>query len=250
MNSGELISCIVPVYNGERFVSEALDSIFAQTYRPIEVIVVDDGSTDGTPEILARYGERIQRFRQDNLGPAAARNRGIEMARGKYVAFLDADDVWHKNKLERQMQRFTENPELEVCITYKENFWESERRSEETRLKQQDHPFIKEHPGFVCQTLLACRSVFDRVGTFNESIRIGEDTDWYARAGELGVTKEVLPEVLVYRRMHSNNLTLKATKEDRLSVVVEKFKRLRASSRDEGEMITTSSEKATDKPFN
>src|SRR5688572_13312922 len=98
-----LISCVVPVFNGERYLSETLESIFAQSYRPLEVIVADDGSTDRTPDTVAGYGDRIRYLKQENAGASAARNLGLEAARGEFIAFLDADDLWHAEKLQRQM---------------------------------------------------------------------------------------------------------------------------------------------------
>lgn len=112
-----LISCIVPVFNGERYVSETLDSILAQTYRPLELIVADDGSTDGTAAVVARYGEPVRYLWQSNQGPAAARNLGVSAAQGEFVAFLDADDLWHPEKLTRQMARFHARPELSLSVT-------------------------------------------------------------------------------------------------------------------------------------
>jgi glycosyltransferase involved in cell wall biosynthesis len=98
-----LISCIVPVFNGERYLGEALDSILAQTYRPLEVVVVDDGSAEGAAAVVARYRDQIRPLFQPNAGQAAARNLGLSVARGEFVAFLDADDLWHPEKLARQM---------------------------------------------------------------------------------------------------------------------------------------------------
>jgi glycosyltransferase involved in cell wall biosynthesis len=98
-----LISCVVPVFNGERYLGEALDSILAQTYRPLELLVVDDGSTDGTAALVTRYRDQIRPLFQPNAGQAAARNLGLSVARGEFVAFLDADDLWHPEKLARQM---------------------------------------------------------------------------------------------------------------------------------------------------
>ncbi|MBA3563371.1 MAG: glycosyltransferase family 2 protein [Gammaproteobacteria bacterium] len=222
-----LISCIVPVFNGERFLGEALDSIFAQTWRPIEVIVVDDGSTDRTKQVVARYSERLTCFRQQNAGPAAARNKGLDLAGGEFIAFLDADDLWHPEKLARQMACFSARPEIGMCITHIENFWEKGREEEAQRLSAQNHPYAREHIGFVCPVLLVRRGVFDKVGGFDASLWQGEDTDWFARTDEQGIAREVLPEVLVYRRMHSANLTLACTKEDRLKIVIAKLQRQR-----------------------
>src|SRR6267143_7088888 len=103
MNDKILVSAIIPTYNREAVVTHAVESILNQTYSHIEVIVVDDGSTDGTQERLLKYGSRITVIAQKNAGPAAARNRGIRASRGQLIAFLDSDDLWLPNKLERQI---------------------------------------------------------------------------------------------------------------------------------------------------
>jgi glycosyltransferase involved in cell wall biosynthesis len=200
-----LVSCIVPVFNGERYLAEALDSILAQTYRPLEVIVVDDGSTDGTAHIVAGYGERISYLRQANAGPGAARNRGLDAAAGAYVAFLDADDLWHKEKLARQMARFEARPELELCLSHLQHFWEPEMKDEENRLR--DHRFSKPLPAYAIQAMLARRTLFDAVGRFDPSLRMGEDIDWFLRAADRGTVTEMLPDVLTFRRMHEFNMS-------------------------------------------
>ena len=106
------VSVIVPTHNAARYLPEAIDSVLGQTYRDFEIIVVDDGSTDDTQEVLARYGDQIRVVRQRNQGSAAARNAGILAARGEFIAFLDADDLWLPQKLERQMPLFGERPEI------------------------------------------------------------------------------------------------------------------------------------------
>jgi glycosyltransferase involved in cell wall biosynthesis len=108
--TGGLVSCIVPVFNGERFLREALDSIFAQTYRPIEVIVADDGSTDGSHAVLESYRGRLKCVSQATAGPAATRNLGGRASQGDMLAFLDADDLWKPEKLERQVSTLRECP--------------------------------------------------------------------------------------------------------------------------------------------
>ena len=130
------ISCVIPCYNGERFLGAALDSVIAQTLPPAEIIVVDDGSTDGsTADVAANYGSRVTYLRQDNAGPAAARNRGLACARGDFVAFLDADDLWHQDKLARQAVRFEARPELDISVTHLRAFWEFEVRHEQDALR-------------------------------------------------------------------------------------------------------------------
>ena len=200
-----LVSCIVPVFNGERYLAEALDSILAQTWRPVEVIVVDDGSTDGTAHIAAGYGAEVSYIHQANAGPAAARNRGLDAARGEFIAFLDADDLWHKEKLARQMARFEARPELELCLSHLQHFWEPEMKDEEDRLR--DHRFSKPLPAYATQAMLARRTLFDAVGRFDPALRIGEDTDWFLRAADRGTVTEMVPDVLTFRRMHGSNIS-------------------------------------------
>ncbi|MGA2399048.1 MAG: glycosyltransferase family A protein [Steroidobacteraceae bacterium] len=199
------ISCVVPVYNGARYLAEALDSILAQTLPPTEIIVVDDGSTDATAQVTDAYAKHVIYVRQANAGPASARNRGIGLAKGDFISFLDADDLWHKDKLERQHLALQSNPAAGICITYLQNFWVEELAHERDRMR--DHGFAKPMPGYVCQCLLARRSVFDTVGCFDESKRLGEDQDWFLRADRAGIIKETVTDALVYRRIHGQNMT-------------------------------------------
>jgi glycosyltransferase involved in cell wall biosynthesis len=200
-----LISCIVPVYNGERYLGETLDSILAQTHSPVEVIVVNDGSTDGTASVAARYGDRIRYLQQLNAGPATARNLGLAAAQGEFIAFLDADDLWHVEKLERQMARFHACPELGYCLAHVQNFWVPELIEEEKRYR--DHRISKPIPGYSSCTLLARRTLFETIGPFNTAIDHADDTDWFLRASEIGAAMEMLPDVLLYRRLHRTNIS-------------------------------------------
>ena len=111
-----LISIVIPVYNTAKYVRKSIESAFAQTYSPIEVIAVDDGSTDNTLEVLESYGDRIQILRQENQGCAGARNAGNAIARGEFVAALDSDDVWLPDKLERQMALIKQCPTLDLVF--------------------------------------------------------------------------------------------------------------------------------------
>lgn len=198
-----LVSCVVPVYNGERFVTEALDSIFGQTHQPLEVIVVDDGSTDGTAQALAGLGCGIRTIRQENQGPAAARNAGLGVASGRYVGFLDADDLWHADKLERQLARFEARPELMACFASFRNVSGVESTEGDPMLDPAAWPVTPFSP---C-TLLARREVFDTVGLFDPKLRRGEDTEWIMRMMMRKIPYESMPEVLLDRRIHRANLT-------------------------------------------
>jgi glycosyltransferase involved in cell wall biosynthesis len=112
-----LVSVVIPTYNYARFVSEAVDSVLAQTYPSLEVVVVDDGSTDDTREVLARYGDRIRYIYQPNAGLPAARNTGIKAARGEFIGLLDSDDVFHPRKFELQMRYMLAHPEVGMLAT-------------------------------------------------------------------------------------------------------------------------------------
>jgi glycosyltransferase involved in cell wall biosynthesis len=205
MNS-TLISCIVPVYNGERYLGETLDSILAQTHQPLEIVVVDDGSTDRTVTVVADFGRRVQYCWQENAGEAAARNRGLSMAQTEFVAFLDADDLWHPEKLARQIAYFQENPHLDLCFTSFQNFWIPELAAEEQRYR--GSPLAQPQSAWSTSTVLARRAVFARFGNFihDGSLAAGsESMIWFLRAQEEGALIAVLPEVLMYRRMHTAN---------------------------------------------
>ncbi len=197
-----LISCIIPVYNSARFIGESLESVFAQTYPSLEVLVVDDGSTDDTPKILEEFGDRIKVIRQENAGPAAARSRGFSASTADFVAFQDADDIWVPEKLELQMDRLQKRPEAELCNCLIENFWETEQAEEEKRLRDTDHakPRLASWQG-----VLARRRVFDIVGGMDAGVPENDAREWMHRARTMDIVIEQIDEVLVRRRVHSSN---------------------------------------------
>lgn len=200
-----LISCIIPVFNGERFLGEALESILAQTYQPVEIIVIDDGSTDGTAEVAARYGTQISYLRQSNQGPATARNLGLSAAQGAFIAFLDSDDLWHTEKLSRQMARLQERPEIDLCFTRFQHFWVPELAEEAKRY--QNHPLSQPLSAYLMSSLLVRRTVFETFGKFDDGRWYNENMIWFFRTAERGAIIEVLHDVLTYRRIHGENLT-------------------------------------------
>ena len=202
------VSCIVPVYNGEEFLAEALDSIIAQSEPPFEIIVVDDGSTDGTPEVTRRYGERIRYQRQENAGPAAARNAGLEIANGELIAFLDADDLWHAEKLARQSARFIARPELGISLTRGHNFWIPELAHEEARLRGSLAGAVS------IGSLVARRTLFDKIGLFDATSRHKDVIGWLIRASHDGAVVETLTDVLIFRRIHHTNMSRHRGGED------------------------------------
>lgn len=222
--TGPLISCIVGVFNGERYLGETLASLFAQTHRPIEVIVADDGSTDSTAEIARSHPGPVVYLHQENAGHGAARNLGLSTARGEFVAFIDADDLWAEDKLARQLARFARQPALGLVFTHLQNF-----RSED------GEPVGDPLPGYTSVTMLARRRVFEQVGPLDPSLRHGNDRDWFIRAAEHGVELTMMPEVLVRRRLHAGNRSAAHSADSRaeyLRILKASLDRRRAASED------------------
>jgi glycosyltransferase involved in cell wall biosynthesis len=192
------VSCIIAVFNGEPYLSETLASVLEQGAGPPEVIVVDDGSTDSTAEIVRTFGDRVRYLRQPNSGQAQARNTGVAHARGDFLAFLDADDLWCRDKLARQLEAFAENPRLDYCVTAVENFVDPAGN-----LVSSGRPATV--PGFSAVSLLVRRGPFDRVGPFRADLAHASDTEWFLRAAELGLVGRLTSEALVRRRLHAGS---------------------------------------------
>ena len=114
-----LVSVVLPVYNGEKYLAESINCVLMQKYQPIEIIIVDDGSADATSQIAAKYSTQLRYFYQTNSGPAAARNLAIRKAKGEFIAFIDCDDLWPENKLFNQMQCFQQFPSVDIRPSWK-----------------------------------------------------------------------------------------------------------------------------------
>ena len=197
-----LVSVIIPAHNSGGYIVPALDSILIQRHRPMEILVVDDGSTDATAQTVRGYAPEVQVIEQDQQGHPAARNTGIRAATGEFLAFLDHDDLWSSNKLELQIASFERNPSLDFVFGHIQNFFTPEMPQEERdRLAVPLQPL----PGLLQGAMLARRSSFDRVGFFSEKRSIGDFLDWYGRAMVAQMNIEMLPETVVYRRIHANN---------------------------------------------
>lgn len=192
------ISVIVPVYNGARFLAEAIENILAQNYASLEIVVVDDGSTDET-EAIAR-GLPVRYIHQANAGPAAARNRGLAKARGDVIAFHDVDDLWTPDALKILVAMFRAEPALEIAQGLIQPQVEdaTTRRFEDST---EPYQFIN------LGSALYRRTVFDKVGRFDESLRENEDSDWFMRAWENNVSKQVSRQTVLLYRLHDGNLT-------------------------------------------
>jgi len=205
-----LISVIIVVHNGARYLAEAIDSVLAQTYHPFEIIVVDDGSTDESAHVAQQFPVRY--YYQTHSGPGAARNHGTEQARGEFLAFLDADDIWLPAKLEQQLAAFAAQPKREAVFGQVEHF-----NSPELEPVARSARFIgTTMNGISAGTMLIHRAAFMRVGLFSTRWQVGDFVDWYARLQEIELEIFSLPEVVMRRRIHGNNLTLRLSKVARV----------------------------------
>jgi len=213
-----LVSIILPVYNGEQYLAEAIESVLAQTYRPIEVIVVDDGSTDTSAHVAKSFASRVRYCFQKHSGAAAARNRGIALAHGEYLSFLDADDLWVKDKLTHQLMAFQHDTELDMVFGHVEHFFSPEL-DENAKARIRKPPEIM--PGYSQVTILITKDKFLDVGWFNTNWQVGEFIDWYSRAVQKGLRSQMLAEVVTKRRIHTahQNIINREAQTDYLRII-------------------------------
>lgn len=198
------ITTIIPVHNGEGFLAEAIHSVLDQTLPPNEVVVVDDGSNDASAAIARAFGSPVAVLSQSNLGPAMARNLGIAQASSDLLAFLDADDLWMPDKLACQFHALEMDPGCEAVLGRFENFISPELdQYEAARLAKTAAQSGDFHIG----ALLIRRDAFLRVGCFDIRLRHGDFIDWWSRASHLPLAYRVLPQLVLRRRLHANNLT-------------------------------------------
>jgi glycosyltransferase involved in cell wall biosynthesis len=209
LDASRSISVVIPVRNGAAFIDEAMASVYAQTAPPLEVIVVDDGSIDGSlVQAQARY-PTIRAIRQESAGAGAARNRGVQLARGKYLAFLDADDRWPSNRLALLLAAIEGLESPGMAFGHVRHFLCS---SLEEEARRRLHCPAGTAPGFSAVTMLIRLSDFRRVGAFEEDLKVGEFISWIARARDLDLAQAMIEEVVLERRIHMANHALQQRK--------------------------------------
>jgi len=204
------VSVVIPTYNYGRFLAEAIESSLGQTEKPLEVIVVDDGSTDNTDEVARSFGDHVRYIRQENLGVCAARNRGVAESRGELVAFSDADDSWVATKLEKQTALFDVDPEIGLVHCGMRDFDGETGEQGELQMAGKDgwvadDLLLWEEPVIVGPggTIMVSRKAFDDVGGFDTRLKVGEDWDFcyrVARQYKVGFVREPLVN---YRSHHA-----------------------------------------------
>ncbi len=205
MKTHPTVSVIIPIYNGEMFLVEAIQNLKRQNYQRLEIIVVDDGSTDKTAEIAAQLHSEIRYVYQPNQGPAAARNHGIKLAQGEAIAFLDVDDLWADQILPEFIDYLIAHPDVEIAQGLIQQMQSEPDGTDTYSFKPVAEPYQFINLG----SAIYRRAVFDKVGLFDPALHDNEDTDWFMRAWEQNICKVVIPKVMLLYRKHDRNMTIK-----------------------------------------
>ena len=227
MPSEQLVSAIVAVFNGERYLAEALESALDQTHPALELIVVDDGSSDSSLEIARNFEPRARCIEAEHGGVAAARNRGVELASGEFLAFLDSDDVWEPDRLEVQLAEFAADPGLDLVFGHEVAF-KSPELPPDVAARIACPPGSR--PAYMGNTMLARRPGWDRVGPLDTEVAVGEFLDWLLRARAAGLRESMLARAVLRRRLHGRNMTLlrRAESSDYAKILKRSLDRRRA----------------------
>ena len=197
-----LVSVIIPVYNGESFIESVLHHVVSQNYPAMEIIVVDDGSNDATGDIVNRLDMDIRYFRQDNQGPASARNRGLKDASGEYIFFLDVDDYWPGNNIHSLIEKIHADEKLDVVRGYAQLVIEDPKQG---GLTFDGNP--KESFADYIGAAIYRKTVFGKVGLFDPTLLFGEDSDWFVRARERRIPMKRIEDTTLFVRRHGGNMT-------------------------------------------
>jgi len=237
-----LVSVIIPVYNREKFLAAAIDSVFSQTYRPIQVIIVDDGSTDRSGAIARSYKD-VEYIYQENQGVSVARNKGVDAAQGEFIAFLDSDDLWLPHKLETQIKYMLQHPEVDITSTKIENFIEAGAEMP-SWFNLEDYVKVIDQR-IILPTMVMRKVVFLQVGYFLPDWRSGEDTEWIWRSRDFNVSTYQMSEIFTLRRLHGENLSLKTRAEQKTNL----FRIMRGSIKRKANHLSTKTEIMQEHPL-
>lgn len=196
-----LVSVIIPAYNAEKYLTQAIESVLSQDYHNIELILVDDGSTDQTKNIATKYSDKIKLISKIHSGIGETRNTGLANARGDFIAFLDADDYWLSRKTSLQVSKLIGT--TEIVFGKLQNFISPELKDFDHKVNYPKGEQLGFHPG----AMLAKKSVFDRLGGFRADLQVGEFVDWFSRVKENKVNYIMLDDLVLMRRVHELNTT-------------------------------------------
>ena len=231
MTKSPRVSVIIPAYNGERFIAQAIASALDQPGHAVELIVVDDGSTDGTGEVVARFPQ-VRYLRQANAGVGATRNHGLALSTSEFVTFLDQDDLVTPTKLETQLAYLDAHPECAMVTGHLTVFLES------GVARPTWAPawwFESSFPAYYLGAILARRALFDTVGKFETRYQVAGDSDWFFRVKDAGFAVPVLPDVMLKRRIHDANESRRPGGAELVRMARHSIQRQRGGARHQGE---------------
>ncbi len=222
------VTVIIPTFNSAQFLTAAVDSVLAQTFKDFEIIVVDDGSTDNTEDVLKKYDDKVRYIKQKNQGVSIARNTGIKNSNSKYVAFLDSDDVWMPAKLEKQINALENNPKSKACYTEYLSVSEDMKPQDLKRLRCNGSALndllLRGNVIGPPSTILCERQLFEEIGVFDSSLSLSADWDMWIR---LACVTELtfLNEPLIKYRLHGSNMSknVKLLEEDTVRMLEKAF---------------------------
>jgi glycosyltransferase involved in cell wall biosynthesis len=205
-----LISVIVPAYNAEKYLADAVQSVIDQNHTPMEIIVVDDGSIDETAGVVASFGRKVHYIYQENSGPAIARNTGIGVAKGDILGFIDADDIWADDNITTQLPILLEQPDVDIVLG-------ATQRIRQTTFSKGGEPFENLFDPQIFYSFgasLIRKTVFDKIGMLDPAMKYGEDVDWFLRARDHGISIRYQHEVVLFYRLHDKNMTRQRSMSD------------------------------------
>jgi len=204
--SAALVSVMIPVFNCARYLGEAIESVRDQAYRPIELIVVDDGSDDGSGDVARRYAPFVRYVYQPRAGIGAARNYALGLARGSLFSFFDADDRFTPGRLERQVETLDVEPELDAVFGHLREFVSPDLDEPHKALLRRP---IERAPCYIEAAMVIRRDAFYKVGLFSTTLRVGTGIEWYTRLAERGLKTAMLPHIVLERRLHAQNTSIR-----------------------------------------
>jgi glycosyltransferase involved in cell wall biosynthesis len=211
------IDVIIPVFNGERFISQAIQSVLDQGDNLNSIWLINDGSTDKTFEILNEYEQEykiIQVIHQTNRGVSTALNMGLSKVKSEWVAFLDADDIWVSDRIKAQLLALEANPKAELVFGQMEEF-EDFPEGLLPRFRARKEIYA----GFCRSTMLCKKYIFEEFGGFDELLKVGEFIDWFQKVRQSSKEFHLVPKVLAKRRIHGENMTAKVNRQDYLTLI-------------------------------